>query len=229
MYEKRKFNPFNVFRKEVPMNRKKVIAHSVGVVTLLAFLAVFLGGWTVASAIVSRSAAPSVSKSVAPSVNSPEFGCGTSFYYPQAGTSTGLKLLGSTNDGAQANVACFLQAFQKCVPASIGFTVDSGGAEAPWLGKPAASRPVTTGPAASQPAPARAEVPGGANPTVKDYSFSTERQSSGCAISKSARLNMQPQPNETETCAGVKQTGTDLSFVGCGNSGTVTFPLDGPR
>jgi len=214
MSEKRKFNPFNISLKEVPMSRKIAISSSIGIVLVLAFLAIFLGGWTthgtqtVALAMTSRPAAVSASKSIVPSPNSPKFGCGTSFYYPQVGTNTGFKLLGSTNDGAQENVACFLQAFQKCVPASIGLTVDSGGAEASWLGE---------------------QVPSGANPTVKDYDFSTQPQSGGCAISKSVHLNMELQPKEAETCARVEQTGTDLSFVGCGNSGTITFPLDGPK
>jgi hypothetical protein len=163
------------------------------------------------------------------SPNSPEFGCGTNFYQ-QAQTNTGLKLLGSTNESAQANVACFLQAFQQCVvPASISFVVNSGGAEAAHGGTTTRPRPLAVDNSGTTTGSRPSAVDSGAVPTVKEYDFDTESQSGGCAISKSVHLNMELQPKEAETCARVEQTGTDLSFVGCGNSGKITFPLDGPK
>jgi photosystem II stability/assembly factor-like uncharacterized protein len=124
-------------------------------------------------------------------VGSPEKACGSLLYRLAAGGNTGPTLLADASD--QPHVACFLQAFQQCVPASISFVVDSKG------------------------------------PTTTENDFSTKPQSGSCAISKSVHVNMELQPKEAETCAQVKQTATSLSFVGCGKSGTITFPLVAPK
>jgi len=72
-------------------------------------------------------------------------------------------------------------------------------------------------------------VQGSNPPTTTDNDFSTQPQSGKCAISKSVTANMEPQPKDAETCAQVKQTGTNVSFLGCTKSGTITFPLAAPK
>jgi len=119
--------------------------------------------------------------------------CGFLLYGQAAGANTGPTLL--PDPGDQPHVACFLQAFQQCVPKTISFVVDSKG-------------PTTT---------------------TTENDFSTKPQSGSCAISKNVNVNMKPQPNKAETCARVAQTGTNLSFIGCTKSGTITFPLVAPK
>ncbi len=119
--------------------------------------------------------------------------CGNLFYGLVAGANTGPTL--QPDPGDQPHVACFLQAFQQCVPATISFVVSSKG-------------PPTT---------------------ITENDFSTKPQSGSCAISKNVIVNMEPQPNKAETCARVAQTGTNLSFIGCTKSGTITFPLVAPK
>jgi len=104
------------------------------------------------------------------------------------------------NPLSQQDVTCFVQAFQQCVPASIDFVVNSGSS---------------------------IESKGVA---VADNSFDTKSQSGECVIAKGVTaVNMQPQSQEAEICAQVKQTEASVSFLDCTKSGTITFALNAPK
>ena len=97
---------------------------------------------------------------------------------------------------AQPAANCFSQAFQQCLPASLEIYVA-----------------IFTGTSSSQ----------HAADSDNHYIFRTKWQPDNCVISA---VEQESYPQAISgTCTQVKNSGTDLSFVGCGNLSTTTFPL----
>ena len=222
--------------KECFMNRKKSISYSLGIVIILAFLSLSLGGCdlptfggqapakkptatsttsqqpttpSITSTDPTATSTPSGGPTSTATVGSSEKSCGT-LYYQQAETNTGPIVSTSANSNAQQVASCFLQAFQQCTLASLDVNVSIGTAS---IQAPGNVRMLST------------KLPTDGGP-ANLYHFSTKSQSGSCVVSEVEQAySVSPTSSTSQTCVSVEQAGTDLRFVNCGNAGTLTFPL----